>query len=126
MRSISLATSSPACCTNCFLIPSLTPIDEWIRTLSSVKTPLELETIRQACVIAKSAYELGASQIRAGMKEPEAAQLFRAPLSSNDVFRAAGSAMRWLRVLHVRSQFGESLCGLRAHARARLWNRTTW
>ncbi len=61
-----------------------TSIDEWIRTLSSVKTPLELERIRQACVIAKSAFELGASQIRAGMKEPEAAQLFQAPLSHNN------------------------------------------
>jgi Xaa-Pro aminopeptidase len=63
----------------------LTPIDEWIRTLSSVKTPLELGRIRQACAIAKSAYELGAPQLRAGMKEPEAAQLFQSLLSDNDV-----------------------------------------
>lgn len=63
----------------------LTPIDEWIRTLSSVKTPLELARIRQACAIAKSAYELGASYLRAGIKEPEAAQLFQALLRGNAV-----------------------------------------
>lgn len=68
------------------LLPDSEPtsIDEWIRTLSSVKTPLELERIRQACVIAKGAFELGASRIRGGMKEPEAANLFQAPLSNND------------------------------------------
>ena len=63
----------------------LTPVDEWIRTLGSVKTTLELRRIRQACAIAKSAYQLGASQLRAGMKEPEAAQLFQALLSGNHV-----------------------------------------
>lgn len=62
-----------------------TPIDTWIRTLSSVKTPLELQRIRQGCVIAMNAFELGASQIRAGMKEPEAAQLFQSHLSHNDM-----------------------------------------
>lgn len=69
------------------LLPDSEPtsIDEWIQTLSSVKTPLELERIRQACVIAKSAFELGATRIRAGMKEPEAAQLFQALLSHKDV-----------------------------------------
>ena len=69
------------------LLPNsnLIPIDEWIRSLSSVTTPLELGRIRQACAIANNAYELGASQLRAGMKEPEAAQLFQALLSGNDV-----------------------------------------
>jgi Xaa-Pro aminopeptidase len=69
------------------LLPDSEPtsIDQWIRTLSSVKTTPELERIRQACVIAKNAFELGASQIRAGIKEPEAAQLFQGLLSHNDV-----------------------------------------
>lgn len=56
-------------------------VDEWIRRLGSVTTQLELGRIRQACAIAKTAYRLGASRLRAGMREPEAAQLFQAPLS---------------------------------------------
>lgn len=59
----------------------LTPVDEWIQSLSSVKTLLEIGRIRQACNIAKNAYEVGASQLQAGMREPEAAQLFQARLS---------------------------------------------
>lgn len=63
---------------------SLTPIDEWLRKLSSVKTKYQLEKIRQACAIAKKAFESGASQLRAGMDEPEAAQVFRAPLCTTE------------------------------------------
>jgi Xaa-Pro aminopeptidase len=64
---------------------SLTPIDEWLRKLSSVKTTLQLEKIRQACAIAKKAFESGASQLRAGMDEPEVAQLFRGPLCTTEI-----------------------------------------
>ncbi|MHB8525808.1 MAG: M24 family metallopeptidase [Candidatus Acidiferrales bacterium] len=64
---------------------TVTSVDEWIQRLKSVKTLLEIERIRQACAIAKNAFELGASQLRAGMKEPEVAQLFRAPLSSAEI-----------------------------------------
>jgi Xaa-Pro aminopeptidase len=64
---------------------ALAPIDQWIRSLGSVKTPAELDRIRQACVIAKNGFEQGASQLRAGMTEPEVAQLFRAPLSMTEV-----------------------------------------
>ncbi|MGC1107479.1 MAG: Xaa-Pro peptidase family protein [Candidatus Acidiferrales bacterium] len=63
----------------------LTSIDNWIQRLKSIKTPLELERIRQSCAIAKNAFELGARQLRAGMKEPEVAQLFRASLSGTEV-----------------------------------------
>jgi Xaa-Pro aminopeptidase len=65
------------------LVPAarLIPIDNWIRDLKSVKTRHELEKIRQACRIAKKAYELVAPRIRAGMDEREVAGLFRAPLS---------------------------------------------
>lgn len=64
---------------------SLRPIDEWLRKLSSVKTTLQMERIRQACAVAKKAFESGASQLRAGMDEPEVAQLFRGPLCTTEV-----------------------------------------
>jgi Xaa-Pro aminopeptidase len=64
---------------------TLTPIDEWLQDLKSIKTPLELERIRQACAIAKNAYDLAAPQLQAGMKELEAAQLFQTLLSNSDV-----------------------------------------
>ncbi|HVB54940.1 MAG TPA: Xaa-Pro peptidase family protein [Candidatus Acidoferrales bacterium] len=69
------------------LLPASTliPIDEWIHNLKSIKTPAELGRIRQACAIVKSAYELAAPQLHAGMREPEAAELFRAPLSRTEV-----------------------------------------
>lgn len=68
------------------LLPTreLKSVDEWADHLKAVKTPFELERIRQACAIARSAYERAAPQVRAGMKEPEAAQLFQALLSGNE------------------------------------------
>lgn len=60
---------------------TITPIDRWLRDLRSVKTTFELERIRQACDIARRAYETGAPELRAGMKEPDAAALFRPLLS---------------------------------------------
>ncbi len=59
--------------------------DELLGELSSVKTTLELDRIRQACAIAKNAFEAGAAKLRSGIIEPEAAQLFRAPLSTSEV-----------------------------------------
>ncbi|MGH9692065.1 MAG: M24 family metallopeptidase [Candidatus Acidiferrales bacterium] len=69
------------------LLPAATlaPIEEWLGALKSVKTPLELSRIRQACHIAQKAYELGSPLLRAGMKESEAAQLFRASLSGGEI-----------------------------------------
>jgi len=63
---------------------TLIPIEEWIEALKSIKTPAELEKIRQACAIAKNAYELAAPQLRAGMRETEAAQLLQAGLSGDE------------------------------------------
>jgi len=81
------------------LLPNftITSIDKWLLDLSSVKTPLEIARIRQACAIAKHAYELGASQLQLGMKETEAAQLFRGPLgtletSGKQIHRSDGFA----------------------------------
>lgn len=68
------------------LLPNSTfiRIEAWIETLKSIKTPAELEKLRQACAIAKSAYEMAAPQLRTGMREPEAAQLLQALLSSGE------------------------------------------
>ena len=66
-------------------LATLVPIEGWLGTLMSVKTPLELCRIRQACHIAQNAYELGSPLLRAGMKESEAAQLFRASLSGSEM-----------------------------------------
>ncbi|MGB6482389.1 MAG: Xaa-Pro peptidase family protein [Candidatus Acidiferrales bacterium] len=63
----------------------VTGLNRWLRDLRSVKTAFELERIRQACDIARHSYEMGAPRLRAGMKEPEAAALFRPLLSSTQV-----------------------------------------
>ncbi len=69
------------------LLPAATfvPIEEWLGDLKSVKTPSELKKIRQACRIAQGAYELASPRLRTGMKESEAAQLFRVSLSGSEV-----------------------------------------
>jgi len=59
--------------------------DDLLRELSSVKTSQELDRIRQACEIAKNAFATGAADLRSGIIEPEAAQMFRAPLSTTEV-----------------------------------------
>ncbi|MGB6980800.1 MAG: Xaa-Pro peptidase family protein [Candidatus Acidiferrales bacterium] len=64
---------------------SFVPVEKQIQNLKSVKTAFELGRIRQACATAKAAYGQAAPQLRAGMSEPEAAQLLRAPLSSGKV-----------------------------------------
>ena len=95
----------------------LISINEWIDNLGSVKTEAELERIRQACAIAKNAYELGVSQLRAGMKEPEAAQLFRAPLSTAEV---AG------RPIHRRDGFAFCMSGPNSAKAYAAYARTRW
>ena len=59
-----------------------TPCEGWIEDLKSVKTGSEIEKIRTACGIARSSFETGASRLRAGMHEPEAAELFHATLQN--------------------------------------------
>ena len=60
-------------------------IDDWARELGALKTKNELERIRQACAIAKRAFVNGARQLRAGMTESEASQLFRRSLAACDL-----------------------------------------
>ena len=65
--------------------------------MKSVKTRSEIEKIRTACGIARNSFETGASGLRAGMDEPEAAELFRAALqrakpSARDFVRSDGFA----------------------------------
>jgi Xaa-Pro aminopeptidase len=68
--------------TDAFKSGSLAPADELLVRLKSVKTPIELDRIRRACRIADCAYELGARQLRPGLKETEAAMLFHGPLQT--------------------------------------------
>ena len=69
------------------LLPNstLTPVEEWIQELKAIKTTFEVARIREACAIARAAYERAAPQLHAGMTEPEAAELLRAPLSNASV-----------------------------------------
>jgi Xaa-Pro aminopeptidase len=64
------------------LLPDATfvGIDNWVRALGTLKTKTELERIRQACAIARSAFLSGAQQLRPGMNETGASQLFRGGL----------------------------------------------
>ncbi len=68
------------------LLPNatLTPIEERIQKLKSIKTTFELARIREACAIAEKAYEWAAPQLRIHITEFEAAELLRARLSSAD------------------------------------------
>ncbi|MGH7872219.1 MAG: M24 family metallopeptidase [Candidatus Binatia bacterium] len=74
---------------------SLVPADAMLARLRAVKTSHEVHAIRTACRIAERAFRQGANQLRTGLREPEAAALFRAPLStigldSEDIARADG------------------------------------
>ncbi|MGH9739626.1 MAG: M24 family metallopeptidase [Candidatus Acidiferrales bacterium] len=60
----------------------LVPINERVASAKCVKTQIEIDKIRQACGIAKNAFEIAAAQLRPGMREPEAAALFRGRLSA--------------------------------------------
>ncbi len=63
------------------------PLDRWLLELSSIKTSFELQRIRQACAIARNAYDSGTAQLRAGMTEPQAAEIFRSPLDTAEAGR---------------------------------------
>lgn len=72
----------------------LRPADVLLANLRATPTPTEATRIRVACRIAEQAFLEGARQLREGMKEYEAAALFRAPLSvtnsQSNVQRADG------------------------------------
>ncbi len=67
--------------------PHLIDADDRLVHLRTLKTPQELERLRLACRIAAEAFEEGHRQMRIGMKETEAAELFRAPLAVHGVGR---------------------------------------
>ena len=73
------------------LIASVTPNavlkdgGSMLARLTERKTPREIDKIRRACRIAKLAFDFGFEQIRPGMSEVEAANLFRLPLSEYGV-----------------------------------------
>ncbi len=75
---------------------TLVPADDRLATLRSRKTPTEVARIATACGIAGRAFEKGASALRIGLREPEAASRFRAPLGEGvgveNVRRADGFA----------------------------------
>jgi Xaa-Pro aminopeptidase len=55
---------------------TLRPASEMLSGLRCVLTPEEVDRVRLACNIAKSAFEQGVSQIRSGLEEWEVAELF--------------------------------------------------
>ncbi len=59
--------------------------DDLLARLRSVMTLRELERVRGACAVAGRAFAEGASRLRPGLTETEAAALFRAPLSVHGV-----------------------------------------
>jgi len=74
---------------------SLVPADAMLARLRAVKTSYEVNAIRRACRISECAFSQGASQLRPGMTELDAAELFRGVLSTAitnfpDVERADG------------------------------------
>lgn len=60
---------------------TLRPASEMLGRLRCVLTPDEVDRVRFACSIAKSAFEQGVSQIRSGLEERQVAELFHAALS---------------------------------------------
>lgn len=63
----------------------LTSACEVLSELRSVLTPQEVSRVRRACEVAAVAYQHGASSLRPGLTELEAAANFRIPLSTVDV-----------------------------------------
>lgn len=59
---------------------TLVPADALLDHQRSLPTPAELERIRRACRIAEHAFRQGAPQLRPGLPETAAANLFHAPL----------------------------------------------
>ena len=81
------------------LVPDSTCLaaDVLFHKLKSIKTPSELDRIRQACAIAQFAFETAAPLLSPELTENQAAPLFRAPLSDrnepeNSVRRCDGFA----------------------------------
>lgn len=73
----------------------LAPADEDLQQLAAVKTPTEVERIRTACAIVANAFGQGRAELRIGLPETAAAELFRVPLyvqgnSREDVRQGAG------------------------------------
>ncbi len=91
--------------------------DDESEALSSVKTTQEIDRIRQACAIAKNAFAVGASGLRSGIIEPEAAQMFRAPLSTTEV---PG------RQIHRRDGFAFCMSGPNSAKAYAAYARTRW
>jgi Xaa-Pro aminopeptidase len=58
------------------------PADRLLAELKAVKTPHEIQRIRQACLIALQAFRIGAHSFQVGLSEAEAAAFFRVPLSA--------------------------------------------
>jgi Xaa-Pro aminopeptidase len=78
-----------------FAASSLEPADKVLAEERSVKTASEVARITTACTLAEGAFVNGVSQLHAGLSELEAADLFRAPLSTAlpdfpDIQRADG------------------------------------
>jgi Xaa-Pro aminopeptidase len=61
---------------------SLVSASELLRTMRSRKTKREISRIRAACEIAQAAFEAAVPELRSGMTELEAAQLFAGHLST--------------------------------------------
>jgi Xaa-Pro aminopeptidase len=57
--------------------------DGLLAELRAIPTPYELERIRTACDIAGAAFQAGVRRLQPGLKETEAAVLFRAPLAAS-------------------------------------------
>lgn len=60
---------------------SLTPADDVLSGLRSVKTAHEVGRLRSACAIAGTAFETGSAEATIGMRETDVAARFRTPLS---------------------------------------------
>lgn len=66
---------------------AIVPAGELLARLLSVLTPNEIDRVRTACRIAEAAYLEGARKLRVGLRETEAAALFRVPLSTEGTGR---------------------------------------
>lgn len=76
---------------------SLTPADDVLAGLRSVKTAHEVDRLRSACAIAGAAFGTGSAESTIGMRETEVAARFRTPMSvqgvgDDDGVRADGFA----------------------------------
>ncbi len=60
----------------------LRPAGELLARLKAVLTPIEMDRLRRSCRIAEAAFQQGRDDLAAGMKESEAAENFRVPLST--------------------------------------------